>query len=54
MARADSLLVGAVTGGRGDLRLKMEPGDTNVSDGLTKHLDERRMTNLLMDWLRVQ
>ena len=31
----------------GDLRLKKEPGDTNVSDALTKPLDEKRMTNLL-------
>ena len=31
----------------GDLRLKKEPGDTNVSDVLTKSLDERRMTNML-------
>ena len=31
----------------GDLRLKKELGDTNVSDALTKLLDERRMTNLL-------
>ena len=31
----------------GDLRLKTEPGDTNVSDALTKPLDEKRMTNLL-------
>ena len=32
---------------QGDLRLKKEPGDTNVGDALTKSLDERRMTNLL-------
>ena len=32
---------------QGDLRLKKEPGDTNVSDALTKPLDEKRMTNLL-------
>ena len=32
---------------QGDLRLKKEPGDTNVSDALTKSLDEKRMTNLL-------
>ena len=31
----------------GNLRLKKEPGDTNVSDALTEPLDERRMTNLL-------
>ena len=31
----------------GDLRLKEEPGDTNVSDALTKSLDERRMAKLL-------
>ena len=31
----------------GDLRLNKEPGDTNVSDALTKPLDEKRMTNLL-------
>ena len=31
---------------QGDLRLK-EPGDTNVSDALTKPLDEKRMTKLL-------
>ena len=31
----------------GDLRLKEEPGDTNVSDALTKPLDEKRTTNLL-------
>ena len=31
----------------GDLRLKKEPGDTNLSDTLTKPLDEKRMTNLL-------
>ena len=31
----------------GDLRLKKELGDTNVSDALTKPLDEKRMTNLL-------
>ena len=31
----------------GDFRLKKEPGDTNVSDALTKPLDEKRMTNLL-------
>ena len=31
----------------GDLRLKKEPSDTNVSDALTKPLDEKRMTNLL-------
>ena len=31
----------------GDLRLKKETGDTNVSDALTKPLDEKRMTNLL-------
>ena len=30
----------------GDLRLKKEPGDTIVSDALTKLLDEKRMTNL--------
>ena len=29
----------------GDLRLKMEPRNRNVSDALTKPLDERRMTN---------
>ena len=28
------------------MRLKKEPGDTNVSDALTKPLDEKRMTNL--------
>ena len=28
---------------QGDLRLKKEPGDTNVSDALTKPLDEKRM-----------
>ena len=27
--------------------MKKEPGDTNVSDALTKPLDEKRMTNLL-------
>ena len=32
---------------QGDLRLQKEPGDTNVSDALTKRLDEKRMTNLL-------
>ena len=32
---------------QGDLRLKKEPGDTNVSDAHTKSLDEKRMTNLL-------
>ena len=32
---------------QGDLRLKKEPGDTNVIDALTKPLDEKRMTNLL-------
>ena len=32
---------------QGDLRLKKEPVDTNVSDALTKPLDEKRMTNLL-------
>ena len=31
----------------GDLRKKKEPGDTNVSDTLTKPLDEKRMLNLL-------
>ena len=31
----------------GDLRLKKEPGDTNVSDALTKPLDEKLMTNLM-------
>ena len=31
----------------GDLRLRKEPGDTNVSDALTKPLDEKRMMNLL-------
>ena len=31
----------------GDRRLKKEPGDTNVSDALTKPLHEQRMTNLL-------
>ena len=31
----------------GDLRLKKEPGDTNVCDALTKLLDEKRVTNLL-------
>ena len=31
----------------GDLRSKKEPGDTNVSDALTKPLDEKRMMNLL-------
>ena len=31
----------------GDFRLKKEPDDTNVSDALTKPLDEKRMTNLL-------
>ena len=31
----------------GDLRLKKEPGDTNVSDALTKPLDGKRMLNLL-------
>ena len=31
----------------GDLRLKNEPGDTNVSDALTKPFDENRMLNLL-------
>ena len=30
-----------------DCRLNKEPGDTNVSDALTKPLYERRMTNLL-------
>ena len=30
-----------------DFRLTKEPGDTNVSDTLTKPLEERRMTNLL-------
>ena len=35
--------------------MKKEPGDTNVSDALTKSLDEKRMTNLLtIDGLRVQ
>ena len=38
---------------QGDLRLKEESGDTNVSDALTKPLDEKRMTNLF-DGLRVQ
>ena len=32
---------------QGDLRLKKEPGDTNVSDALTTLLDEKRMTSLL-------
>ena len=32
---------------QGDLRLKKEPGDTNVSDALTKSLNEKRMTKLL-------
>ena len=32
---------------QGDLRLNKELGDTNVSDALTKPLDEKRMTNLL-------
>ena len=27
--------------------MKKEPDDTNVSDALTKPLDEKRMTNLL-------
>ena len=27
--------------------MKKEPGDTNVSDALTKSLDEKRMRNLL-------
>ena len=27
--------------------MKKEPGDTNVSDALTKPLDEKRMANLL-------
>ena len=27
--------------------MKKEPGDTNVSDALTKPLDEKRMTNQL-------
>ena len=31
----------------GDLRLKKEPGDTNMGNALTKPLDEKRMTNLL-------
>ena len=31
----------------GDLRLKKEPGEINVSDALTKPMDEKRMTNLL-------
>ena len=31
----------------GDLRLKKELGDTNISDALTKTLDEKRMLNLL-------
>ena len=31
----------------GDLRMKKESGDTNVSDALTKPLDEKRMLNLL-------
>ena len=31
----------------GDFRLKKEPGDTNVSDALTKPLNEKRMLNLL-------
>ena len=31
----------------GDLRLKKESGDTNVSDALTKTLDEKRLLNLL-------
>ena len=35
---------------QGDLRLKKEPGDTNVGDALTKSLDEKRMTNLLMGY----
>ena len=40
---------------QGDLRLKKEPGDTNVSDALTKPLDEKRMTNSVdNDGLRVQ
>ena len=30
-----------------DLRLKKEPGDTNVSDALTKPMDEKRIVNLL-------
>ena len=30
----------------GDFRLKKEQGDTNVSDALTKPVDEKRMTNL--------
>ena len=43
-ASSDSLPVGATTSA---VRLKEEPGDTNVSNALTKPLDERRMTNLL-------
>ena len=39
----------------GDLRLKKEPGDTNVSDGLTKPLDQKRMREPVdLDGLRVQ
>ena len=40
-ACTDSLVVGATARG------KKEPGDTNVSDALTKPVDEKRMTNLL-------
>ena len=32
---------------QGDLRLKKETVDTNVSDAFTKSRDEKRMTNLL-------
>ena len=40
---------GVGLGARSMLRpsLEEEPGDTNVSDALTKPLDEKRMTNLL-------
>ena len=37
----------------GDLRLEKEPGDTNVSDALTKPLDEKRSDELEVEELRV-
>ena len=44
--RDRSILVGAATSARNDLRLNVD-GDTDVSDALTKPLGERRMTKLL-------
>ena len=45
-SRADSLTVGTATSTARRPSLEEELGDTNVSDALTKPVDEKRMINL--------